>query len=445
MSTPLLLSYYGDDLTGSTDVMEALSLYGVKTVLFLAPPSEDQLAPFADYSAIGLAGTSRSESPAWMETQLNKALVWLSSLNAELCHYKVCSTFDSAPDIGNIGKALEIGKALFKQSCVPLVLGAPQLQRYTVFGQHFAAFDGEVHRIDRHPVMSRHPVTPMAEADLRRHLAKQTRLSIGLADVLCIEAANLKSQVDQLSHSNDVLLYDTLTHDHQAQVGEQLWRTRLPDGSYVVGSSAVEYALVDTWQKLDLIPKIPPSFSSPGAVEQIAVVSGSCSEMTARQIRFAKANGFRAIAIDVVKLINERTHADTLHQALQGAIEALAQGDSVIVYTAMGPSSDANAVHKGGEQARHLIGRSLGQLLRHMVEDRGLKRVVIAGGDTSSHALNQLGVHALTTRLPLPETPGSPLCTAHSNQPTFDGLEVALKGGQIGSESYFITIRDGIA
>lgn len=445
MSTPLLLSYYGDDLTGSTDVMEALSLHGVKTVLFLTPPSEEQLAPFDDYAAIGLAGTSRSESPEWMETHLNNSLAWLKSLNASLCHYKVCSTFDSAPDIGNIGKALEIGKTLFEQSCVPLVVGAPQLKRYTVFGQHFAAFDGEVHRIDRHPVMSCHPVTPMAEADLRLHLAKQTQLSIGLADVLDIESADTDSRVDQLSRSNDVLLYDTLNRNHQAKVGEQLWRTRLTGGSYVVGSSAVEYALVDTWRKQALIPKIPPLFSLPGAVEQMAVVSGSCSEVTARQIRYAEANGFHAVAIDVVKLIDERTHADTLHQALKDAIEALDQGESVIVYTAMGPNSNADAVHLGGEKARHLIGRSLGQLLRQMVAMRELKRVVIAGGDTSSHALSQLGVHALTTRLPLPETPGSPLCTAHSDRPAFDGLEVALKGGQIGSESYFVTIREGIA
>ncbi|MBF60151.1 MAG: Hrp-dependent type III effector protein [Halomonas sp.] len=445
MSMPLLLSYYGDDLTGSTDVMEALSLNGVETVLFLAPPSEEQLAPFADFQAIGLAGTSRSESPEWMETHLTNALAWLQSLNASLCHYKVCSTFDSAPNIGNIGKALEIGKALFAQSCVPLVVGAPQLKRYTVFGQHFAAFDGEVHRIDRHPVMSRHPVTPMAEADLRLHLAKQTRLSIGLADVLCIESANTGSQVDQLSRSNDVLLYDTLNRNHQVKVGAQLWRTRSPAGSYVVGSSAIEYALVDTWREQALIPVSPPLFSSPGAVEQIAVVSGSCSEVTARQIRHAETRGFRAIAIDVVKLIDPLTHADTMNKALKEAIEALSQNKSVIVYTAMGPNSDADAVHQGGEKARHLIGRSLGQLLRQMVEAYRLQRIVIAGGDTSSHALSQLGVHALTTRLPLPETPGSPLCTTHSDQPAFDGLEVALKGGQIGSESYFVTIRDGNA
>src|SRR6187399_328819 len=104
-----LLSYYGDDLTGSTDVMEALSLGGVPTVLFLSIPNAGLLERFADCRAIGLAGTSRSETPEWMDENLKPAFAWLRSLDASVCHYKVCSTFDSAPNVGNIGRAIEIG------------------------------------------------------------------------------------------------------------------------------------------------------------------------------------------------------------------------------------------------------------------------------------------------------------------------------------------------
>jgi uncharacterized protein YgbK (DUF1537 family) len=78
-----------------------------------------------------------------------------------------------------------------------------------------------------------------------------------------------------------------------------------------------------------------------------------------------------------------------------------------------------------------------------MVEREGLSRAVIAGGDTSSHALRQLKVEALTTLLPLPQTPGSPLCLAHGSYPPTDGLQIALKGGQIGTDGYFAQIRDG--
>ena len=83
----LLLSYYGDDLTGSTDVMEALALNGVETVLFMDIPDEGLLQRFSHCRAIGLAGTSRSETPDWMDEHLTLALAWLKSLNAAICHY----------------------------------------------------------------------------------------------------------------------------------------------------------------------------------------------------------------------------------------------------------------------------------------------------------------------------------------------------------------------
>ena len=108
-----LLSYYGDDLTGSTDVMEALSMSGVPTVLFLDIPDNALLKRFADCRAFGLAGTSRSRPPEWMDENLPRAFGWLKSLGAPVCHYKVCSTFDSSPTVGNIGRAIEIGRDVF--------------------------------------------------------------------------------------------------------------------------------------------------------------------------------------------------------------------------------------------------------------------------------------------------------------------------------------------
>src|SRR5947209_2454379 len=183
----LLLSYYGDDLTGSTDVMEALASRGVLTVLFTQQPTPAQRAKFPGVGAIGLAGSSRSETPAWMDEHLTPALAWLKTLGAAFCHYKVCSTFDSSPSIGSIGRAIDIGQRLFGQTNIPLVVGAPQLQRHTAFGNLFAAYQGQTYRIDRHPVMARHPVTPMTEADLRLHLGQQTNKSIGLVDFTMLE------------------------------------------------------------------------------------------------------------------------------------------------------------------------------------------------------------------------------------------------------------------
>ncbi len=170
----LLLSYYGDDFTGSTDVMEAMTLHGVKTVLFTRLPSPEERARFAGFQAVGLAGTSRSQTPDWMDRNLPEVFAWLQAQGARFAHYKVCSTFDSSPTVGSIGRAMDIARRIFRQRSTPLVVGAPQLKRYTAFGHLFSGYQGETYRIDRHPVMSRHPVTPMTEADLRLHLAKQT-------------------------------------------------------------------------------------------------------------------------------------------------------------------------------------------------------------------------------------------------------------------------------
>ena len=114
----------------------------------------------------------------------------------------------------------------------------------------------------------------------------------------------------------------------------------------------------------------------------------------------------------------------------------------MVLHTALGPETDIGSQLET-EGARHAIGRALGEIQRALIERAKLRRAVIAGGDTSSHALRQLGVYALTTRLPLPQTPGSPLCLAHSDDGEFDGLEIALKGGQVGADGYFSQIRLG--
>lgn len=439
----LLLSYYGDDLTGSTDVMEALELGGVPTVLFMRQPDEAMLAQFAHCRAIGLAGTSRSETPQWMDTHLESAFVWLKTLNAALCHYKVCSTFDSSPTIGSIGRAIEIGRSVFAQDSVPLLVGSPQLKRYTAFGHLFAAYREKYFRIDRHPVMSRHPTTPMDESDLLIHLSRQTELTSGLVDLATLQSGGRSEAFDRLfAEGTDIVLVDVDGLETQALAGKEIWRVRKPGGSFVVGSSGIEYALLAEWVSNGTV-RAEPKFSPPGAVDRVAVVSGSCSPTTERQIRHALTDGFDGIEVDPVELISEAS-GDAIARAVSAGRSSLEAGRSVVLYTALGPAADRGAEIDRQEGARHKLGRGLGELLRALTIEQNLQRVVIAGGDTSSHALGQMGVDALTVRMPLPASPGSPLCVAHSRIKAIDGLEVALKGGQVGTDRYFSAIRDGL-
>lgn len=407
-----LLTYYGDDFTGSTDVMEAMASHGVNTVLFTRLPTPEEFQPFVDYEAVGLAGTSRSQTPQWMEQNLPQAFTWLKSLDARFCQYKVCSTFDSSPQIGSIGRAIDIGRHVFAQKDVMMIVGAPQLKRFTFAGHLFAGFKEQVYRIDRHPVMSRHPVTPMHESDLVLHLSNQTSHPVEMIDV-----------------------HDAIT---QRAAGERLLSLAETSMPFVVGSSGVNYALMAALnkQRSNSFPPVP-------AVERLAVVSGSVSPTTERQINTALAQGFVGVAADTLALAQPENAAEVA-RLLSLADAALGQGKSPLVYTAAGPATDQSKAIDAIANGRQRLAKSLGTIALQLIETHKLRRMVFSGGDTSSHGLGQLDIAALTTRFPLAETPGSPLCTAHSSNAIFAGLEIAMKGGQLAGDDYFVKMRDGL-
>lgn len=426
-----LLTWYGDDFTGSTDVMEALSVNGVPTVLFFQPPTPEQLGRFADFRAVGVAGVSRSQSPAWMDENLPSFFESLKALGAPLCHYKTCSTFDSSPDTGSIGRAIEIGRRVFGGGPVPLVVGAPVLGRYQFFGNLFATVDGVGYRLDRHPTMSRHPVTPMDEADLRLHLARQAPLKTGLVDILALHSGGADRQYDHaLDEGSDVVLFDVLDEASMREIGRLLWSRRAMPRAFLAGSSGVEYALVAHWRAEGLLPE-QPALADPGPVDRLVVVSGSCSPVTEGQIRWALANGFAGISLDPAALVNG---GNSVEGAVSAGLEALGQGRSVVLFSALGPGGKIDADPHG-------IGERLGVIARDLVLRSGVRRAVIAGGDTSGHAGQQLGIYALTMLRPM--APGSPLCRAWSAHAETDGLEIVLKGGQVGDARLFGSVRQG--
>jgi 3-oxoisoapionate kinase len=146
--TQLKLSFYGGDITGSTDAMEALVVAGLPTVLFLEPPTLQQVTEkFPHIQAVGLAGMSRTMTPQQMASSLPEAFNSLKQLGAPITHYKVCSTFDSSPSIGSIGQAIEIGMEVFQAKIVPVAIGAPKLKRFVVFGNHFATINDVTYRL----------------------------------------------------------------------------------------------------------------------------------------------------------------------------------------------------------------------------------------------------------------------------------------------------------
>lgn len=446
----LLLAYYGDDFTGSTDALEALVTAGVPTVLCLQTPTPALLARFPGVRAVGLAGQARGRSPAWMREHLAPALASLAALGAPILHYKVCSTFDSSPAIGSIGCAIELGLALMPGRWSPMVIGAPRLGRYTAFGHLFAVANGVGHRLDRHPTMARHPVTPMGEADLRLHLGQQTGLRRELIDFVQLKAGAGAARLDEIQADTDdtpVVLVDVLDDQTLAAAGALVWGRR-GAGLFSASSSGLSYALTAHWRATGVIDT-PVDLPATGAVPQIAAVSGSCSPGTAAQIAWAAAHGFATLRLDVPRLLAD-VGAEVVRLVDQAAA-ALAEGRSPLVYTATGPDDpavtgfDAAAAAAGWRRgdAAERTGRALAAVLCGLL-DRvpALKRVAVAGGDSSGAVTAALDVQALTLQARL--VPGAPLCRAWSDRPVRDGLEIVLKGGQMGGADFFGLVRDGL-
>ena len=417
--TRLLLTFYGDDFTGSTDVLEALARAGIRTALFLEAPRPEQLSGrFADLEAVGVAGMGRSMTPGQMEAALPPVFERLGRLGAKLFHYKICSTFDSSPEVGSIGRAIDIGQRIFASPFVPLVVGAPVLRRYCLFGNLFATVGDETFRLDRHPTMRCHPVTPMDEADLRVHLARQTSKTTALMDILHLTGT--PAEVDRrfevlLASRPDLVLFDVLDEPRLEEVGRLIWTRAVGDGHvFAVGSSGLEYALTAHW-RASCGRTGPQPFQSPGPVDGHR---GRLGQLLARDAG-SDPLGERA---------RLRHHRGRFQQpggsraGRWGAGQGGPRGDR-------GPGAWAERGHlygrrprrsadRGdpgpGERARvaaprdpRALGDQLGRVLRELLDATSIRRVVVAGGDTSGHVVRQVGIEVLEVVLPL--TPGSPV------------------------------------
>jgi len=440
-----LVAWYGDDFTGSAAVMEEFAFAGVDSVLFLDIPNAEQLARFASARTIGLAGTSRAHSTAWMEQNLPEPFAFLRGLNASLNLYKICSTLDSSPEIGSIGKALSLARGYFGSGAVPIFPASPKMGRYQCFGTLFARADQTVHRLDRHPVVSHHPVTPMDEADVAKHVARQTDEPIGLIALTDLPRAK---EVFVALESADVGLVsiDAVSSADLIACGQLF--AGLPQGSLLAGSQGVAEALVEYWRASGKNVDSRAQLETPGRAKHMVGLSGSLSATTRSQIDQALADGFVGVQLDTQRCLGAERQA-AVGQSVEAAIAILSEGKSPLVYSARGRDDPAVAKHRHSaeqlgltsEVASQQIGEALGEVLAALVNTGAVTRAAIAGGDSSGYALKRLKMLALTALMPT--APGAGLYRAHPRSKDERTFEIALKGGQMGALNYFSEIRHG--
>ncbi|WP_134679590.1 four-carbon acid sugar kinase family protein [Paracoccus ravus] len=388
--------FVADDFTGASDTLATLSRAGVRARLFRNLPGP---ADLEGLEAWGIATAARSIGRHEIARLAAEIGAGLAPHAPDFLHLKVCSTFDSSPEIGNIA-ALAQGLAdALGIADLAVIGGQPSLGRHAVFGTLFARGpDGRVHRIDRHPVMSAHPVTPMHEADLIRHLG-----ALGL---------NGLHHVGRGCHGGAFpRFYDALDQADIAFIGKDL--RVAGDRLLVMGASSVAEAWLAG--RPARAESVPPPRPSTGPVFAFA---GSRSSLTTTQI--AAASGLSCLPLNPADLMAE---AEAFHAAIAWSKERLDRGQDCIVYLTAEMASAAPPAE---------IARMSAEFVAQVIDTARIGGLVIAGGDTSSAIVNRLAPCWLDHAGDI--CPGVPILHAGFEG---RGLLLALKGGQMGDARFF--------
>ena len=410
--TPPEYGWYGDDFTGATDTLAELARRGMRALLFLSVPDAGRLEKAGPLDALGIAGASRSMAPGAMARELEAVGAFFQGIGVRAMHYKCCSTFDSAPEVGSIGVAVATLRRFFPNPFRPIVGGQPNLGRFLLFANLFAAAGtgGAVHRLDRHPTMRAHPVTPMAEADLRLHVAAQGLDAAALAyPAYELGDAALEAVLDEiLAAGPEAVLLDVSRAADLAVIGRLLHARARRAPLLAVGPSGVAQAWCAGRAAeaggTGLGPKSGP----------VLVLAGSLSPITRRQVE--EARGYRRLFVDPARLADGGAESVAAE-----ACGLLGAGEDVLIVT---ERPEGNGLRAGD------VAAATAGLLARVVAQRPVRRLGIAGGDTSSLGARALDLWGLSHGGAI--APGVALCRGHSDDPALDGIEIMLKGGQMG-------------
>ena len=412
----ILLGCIADDFTGATDAANTLTRQGMATAVLLGVPRENLEAPEAD--AIVIALKSRSIPAPDAVTMSLAALSWLQRAGARQFFFKYCSTFDST-DAGNIGPVAE---ALLEALGSEFSIACPAFptNKRTVYQGYL--FVGEV--LLSESSMRHHPLTPMTDPSLVRVLQRQSRGRVGLIahDVVSRGGAAIREAMRGLRGSGVRLaIADALTDGDLVALGEAC-----ADLTLVTGGSGIALGLPENFRRAGLLLRnavdAVPAVSGPAAV-----LAGSCSAATQRQVSHMKRH-CEAFEIDPIEL---RAGTDVVQRAIEWARARVGDQPLLIYSTADAPAVEKVQAALGREQAGHLIEQALGVIAKELVA-HGVRRLVIAGGETAGAVVGALGVEGLCIGHEI--DPGVPWTTSIGPRP----LGLALKSGNFGADELFL-------
>ena len=417
---PILLGCIADDFTGATDLANNLVRAGMRVVQTIGVPAV-QLDVEVD--AVVVALKSRTIAPADAVAQSLAALRWLQQQGAQQIYFKYCSTFDSTAQ-GNIGPVTE---ALMDALHTDFTITTPAFpdNKRTVFKGFLFVDDVLLNESG----MQNHPLTPMRDANLVRVLQAQSRRKVGLVDykTVAMGEAAVRQRIEELRKAGvGIAVVDAISNSDLLRLGPALKGMPL-----VTAGSGVAIGLPANWA---LVPS-PTASGLPPASGFSAVVSGSCSLATNRQVEVFQQTGQPALALDVMQIARG---VDVVSYALAWAKPLLEKG-TVLIYTTSQPKA-VKAVQDqfGVDAAGAMVENTLAQIALGLVR-LGVRRLVVAGGETSGACVQALQIQQMQIGPQI--DPGVPWCFAQTEAADLQGLNqgvhLALKSGNFGGDDFF--------
>ncbi len=412
-----LLGCIADDFTGATDLASTLVRQGMRTVQLIGVPGPAD--PMSDADAIVVALKSRTIAPADAVAQSLAALRWLQAGGCRQFMFKYCSTFDST-DEGNIGPVADAMVAALDCGFAIACPAFPTNGR-TVYQGHL--FVGGVPLNESG--MQDHPLTPMRDANLVRVLSRQTTGTVGLVPFATVDAgANaLRTALAGLrEQGRRYAIVDAVTDAHLLSIGEAVSGHAL-----LSGGSGVAMGLPANFRRAGLL-RDGAADMLPAVPGHAAVLAGSCSRATLYQVGAARE---RMPTLELDPLLTP--DADALaQQALDWAAGRLGPAPVLIAASAPPDRVAALQARLGRDAAGALVENAMAAIARGLV-DRGVRRLVVAGGETSGAVVEALGVHRLAIG---PEIdPGVPWTYAEGRGAP---MKLALKSGNFGGRDFFM-------
>ena len=408
-----LLGCIADDFTGATDLANNLVRAGMRTMQTIGVPQ----APLdADIDAVVVALKSRTIAPDEAVAQSLEALRWLQAQGVQQIYFKYCSTFDSTAQ-GNIGPVTEALMDALKTGFTIATPAFPDNKRSVFKGYLFV---GDV--LLSESGMQNHPLTPMGDANLVRVMQAQTRRKVGLIDYSAVaqSADAVQSRITELQAQGfGVAIVDAVTNDDLLRLGPALKGMPL-----VTAGSGVAIGLP---QNFGIQPSLQASALPPATGLQ-AVVSGSCSLATNRQVAAFIEAGRPALAIDPLQIASG---ADVVGDTLNWAAPLLAEGPVLVYSTAETGSVKSIQSQLGVEAAGAMVERTIAAIARGLVE-RGVRQLIVAGGETSGACVQALEISQMQIGPQI--DPGVPWCHA---QTPLGAIHVTLKSGNFGTDDFF--------